>query len=290
MYTEGSINIPEKHCLSRFPCLVVSYKQSLCSSVLQHICMTRSLRTALYCFISFAPSHSVHCLALLLSLLPFPTLNIALAFAFASRRWTDLWSGHLFYFIFIAGVQNFGSVFLSTRVGQLRCACFCCTIYGPGWEYIIKLSLYSLFNIMIPRNCPFAALSRTFRALSRPSRIGIGKWYHVFVWICRTKGLYGDRIGNITYISNAEVEAFDKVVFQIAPQRKHKVKQLWRGFEAATWQDKLDHFGPGWDPGRLAFRQPFANLPEPFADFSPTKMFFETSVSWEDDLHDLLGE
>ena len=34
---------------------------------------------------------------------------------------------------------------------------------------------------MVPENCPYAALSRTFRALSRPSRIGTWDYDQVFV-------------------------------------------------------------------------------------------------------------
>ena len=34
---------------------------------------------------------------------------------------------------------------------------------------------------MVPENCPYAALSRTFRALSRPSRIGTWDYDRVFV-------------------------------------------------------------------------------------------------------------
>ena len=35
--------------------------------------------------------------------------------------------------------------------------------------------------MMVPQNCPYAALSRPFRALSRPSRIGTRNYDHVFV-------------------------------------------------------------------------------------------------------------
>ena len=58
---------------------------------------------------------------------------------------------------------------------------------------------------MVPQNYPFAALSRTFRALWRPSKIGTGKCCHAFV--C-TRGLHEDCIGNNTFNSNEEVEAF----------------------------------------------------------------------------------
>jgi hypothetical protein len=34
---------------------------------------------------------------------------------------------------------------------------------------------------MVPESCPYAALSRTFRALSRPSRIGTWDYDQVFV-------------------------------------------------------------------------------------------------------------
>ena len=36
---------------------------------------------------------------------------------------------------------------------------------------------------MVPENCPYAALSRTFRALSRPSRIGT--WDNDQVFVCK---------------------------------------------------------------------------------------------------------
>ena len=36
----------------------------------------------------------------------------------------------------------------------------------------VYIYIWGLFKIMVPQNCPYAALSRTFRVLSRPSRIG----------------------------------------------------------------------------------------------------------------------
>ena len=39
-------------------------------------------------------------------------------------------------------------------------------------DRIVFTRIWGLFKIMVPQNCPYAALSRTFRVLSRPSRIG----------------------------------------------------------------------------------------------------------------------
>ena len=47
--------------------------------------------------------------------------------------------------------------------------------------YIEYPNIWGLFKMMVPQNCPYAALSRPFRALSRPSRIGTRNYDHVFV-------------------------------------------------------------------------------------------------------------
>ena len=88
---------------------------------------------------------------------------------------------------------------------------------GVGWEHqqtrpaasckvIIERNAnpisWELFKIMVTQNCPYAAVSRTFRALSRPSRIGTGNYDHVFVCIFRNKDLQED------CIKNREVQAF----------------------------------------------------------------------------------
>ena len=106
---------------------------------------------------------------------------------------------------------------------------------------------------------PFAP----FSTLSHPTRIGTGRCYHVY-----SCAYFGPRV-YMGIAKEKELEAFDKVVLQITRQRKHKLKQLWRVFEVATLEDKLDHFGPGWDPGRIRLSPTFR---EPFADFSPTRM------------------
>ena len=43
--------------------------------------------------------------------------------------------------------------------------------------------IWGLSKIMVPENCPYAALSRTFRSLSRPSRIGTWDYDRVFVYL-----------------------------------------------------------------------------------------------------------
>ena len=48
---------------------------------------------------------------------------------------------------------------------------------------IWKIQVWGLSKIMVPKNCPYAALSRTFRALSRPSRIGTSDYDRVFVYL-----------------------------------------------------------------------------------------------------------
>ena len=50
---------------------------------------------------------------------------------------------------------------------------------------------------MVPQNCPYAALSRTLRALSRCSKINTWNHDHVFVCIFRTKDVKGHCIQNI---------------------------------------------------------------------------------------------
>ena len=50
------------------------------------------------------------------------------------------------------------------------------------WNSILSgCAIWGLFKITVPENCPYAALSRTFRALSRPSRIGTWDYDRVFV-------------------------------------------------------------------------------------------------------------
>ena len=45
--------------------------------------------------------------------------------------------------------------------------------------------MWGLFKILVPQNCPYAALSRTLRALSRCSKINTWNYDHVFVCIFR---------------------------------------------------------------------------------------------------------
>ena len=50
------------------------------------------------------------------------------------------------------------------------------------WQ-LFTSNIWGLSKIMVPENCPYAALSRTFRALSRPSRIGTWDYDRVFVYL-----------------------------------------------------------------------------------------------------------
>ena len=75
------------------------------------------------------------------------------------------------------------------------------TIYYTHYyiTIILPICIWGLSKIMVPENCPYAALSRTFRALSRPSRIGTRDYDQVFVCKFATKICRRTVFKNITY-------------------------------------------------------------------------------------------
>ena len=176
-------------------------------------------------------------------------------------------------------------------------------VYLPLWK-IWKSNgegypIWGLFKITVPENCPYAALSRTFRALSRPSRIGTWDYDRVFVWKFVTKIYRRIVFKNITYwrsvfkaalvtfllcvmslFQSTESMALGKSVFLWGRLTSGLdigfAPILWKAFEVATLQKELAHFGPGLGPGQ----SPFANLSrtfrEPFADFSSKEWNFRS--------------
>ena len=111
-----------------------------------------------------------------------------------------LWLGHpvnaRFYDCKSRGTACFLSIFfrvnstffgVGSGVGRgvltfiCTCARHACRLgWGLGWGGCITF-IWGLFKIMVPQNCPYAALSRTFRVLSRPSRIGT---WNIIMFLC----------------------------------------------------------------------------------------------------------
>ena len=113
-----------------------------------------------------------------------------------------------------------------------------------------------LFKIMVPQNCPYAALSRTLRALSCCSKINIWNYDHVFVCIFRTKDEKGNCIQNIikTHLYSGLFDPSQCL------WSTHSLKSVWScdiaessPFWARVWSGRI----------RLSrtFREPFAPLP-----------------------------
>ena len=102
---------------------------------------------------------------------------------------------------------------------------------------------------MVPETCPYTALSRTFRALSHPSRIG--------TWDC-------DQV----FVCNFVTKIYRRIVFKTF----FWTFDFWTVvlhpfFEVATLQKELARFGPGLGPGGFTFREPFADLSRTFRGF-----------------------
>ena len=71
-------------------------------------------------------------------------------------------------------------------------------IYILNILYIyLYIYIWGLFKIMVPQKGPYAALSRTLRALSRCSKINTWNYDHIFVCIFRTKDVKRNWIQNI---------------------------------------------------------------------------------------------
>ena len=154
-------------------------------------------------------------------------------------------------------------------------------IYQQIYSFCSKqVHIWGLFKIMVPQNCPYAALSRTFRVLSRPSRIGtwniiMFSWF--FVCIFRTKDFTVGLYLNFTYrnwmklethesVPVTELMALGKSVFLCGSLTSghwfctYCLKNFW-SCDVAEWT--IAHFGPGL--GRED--SPFADLSRTFRGF-----------------------
>ena len=144
---------------------------------------------------------------------------------------------------------------------------------------------WGLSKIMVPENCPYAALSRTFRALSRPSRIGT--WDNDQVFVCKFVTKIYRRIvfKNITdwrsvfkaalvafllcvmsLFQSTESMAFCKSVFLCGRLTSghwfctHSLKSFWSCDNAERTSPFWARVGSGRIHLSRTFRGPFANL------------------------------
>ena len=138
---------------------------------------------------------------------------------------------------------------------------------------------------MVPENCPYAALSRTFRALSRPSRIGTWDYDQVFVCKFVTKIYRRIVFKNITdwrSVFKAALVTFLLCVMSLFQSTESmalgKSVFLWGRLTSGHWFcthslksfwscDIAERTSPFWarvGSGRIrlsrTFRGPFANL------------------------------
>ena len=138
---------------------------------------------------------------------------------------------------------------------------------------------------MVPENCPYAALSRTFRALSRPSRIGTWDYDQVFVCKFVTKIYRRIVFKNITCwrsVFKAALVTFLLCVISLFQSTESmalgKSVFLWGRLTSGHWFcthslknfwscDNAERTSPFWarvGSGRIrlsrTFRGPFANL------------------------------
>ena len=91
---------------------------------------------------------------------------------------------------------------------------------------------------------PKTALTPLFREPCPPQQNRDREYDHVFACIFRTEGLHEDYFGNIA----------SKII------QTRKWKHSPKSFYTMPDSGNTSEGGPRWDPGRLAFRQPFANL------------------------------
>ena len=138
---------------------------------------------------------------------------------------------------------------------------------------------------MVPENCPYAALSRTFRALSRPSRIGTWDYDQVFVCKFVTKIYRRIVFKNITdwrslfkaalvtfllcvmsQFQSTESMALGKSVFLWGRLTSghwfctHSLKSFWSCDNAERTSPFWARVGSGRIRLSRTFRGPFANL------------------------------
>jgi hypothetical protein len=155
----------------------------------------------------------------------------------------------------------------------------------PQFFWSLSSVIWGLSKIMVPENCPYAALSRTFRTLSRPSRIGT--WDYDKVFVCKFVTTIYRRIvfKNVTYwrsVFKAALVTFLLCVMSLFLSTElmalGKSAFLWGRLTSGHWfcthslksfwscdiVEKLAHFGPQLGPGGFAFRKsfrgPFVNL------------------------------
>ena len=122
----------------------------------------------------------------------------------------------------------------------------CINMYELRFMYIYVILCGVLFKIMVPQNCPYATLSRTFRALSRPSRIGTGNYDHVFVCI----------FGNV-------IKIYRRIVLKIRKWTHSPKSYNWNRLPDSRQRKPM--------LGQGGILEPFAKL-QPFADFLPIKI------------------
>ena len=129
--------------------------------------------------------------------IPFPNITLHYITQHYIKLRLHYMTLHTYKNIYIR-TDTYTYTYTHTHTHILYCMCIKFSLH----LYIYYCIIWGLFKIMVPQNCPYAALSRTFRALSRPSRIGTGNYDHVFVFIFPNKDLQED------CIKNKEVEAF----------------------------------------------------------------------------------
>ena len=128
-----------------------------------------------------------------------------------------------------------------------------------------------LIKIMLPQSCPYAALSRTFRTLSRPSRIENRDTGKMIMLSCAYFVISIYRISGIGPVS-IPVRKFDFCTLVL----RQFIEKLLKSRDAAEWTC------PFWarvGSGRFAFRGPFADLLRTFRGFLAEKMQFQKLVS-----------
>lgn len=123
-----------------------------------------------------------------------------------------------------------------------------------GWEIHGGCSKY--LKITVPQNCP-QSFHEPFGLFCAPAESG-----QRIILCARKRHLQEDCFKN------------EEVKWKHLPESFYRLPDngntRWKAFAVATVQNKLDHFGPRWDPGTLAFRQPFVNLPRTLL---PVKMW-----------------
>ena len=116
--------------------------------------------------------------------------------------------------------------------------------------YVYIISIWGLSKIMVPETCPYTALSRTFRALSCPSRIGTWDCDQVFVRNFVTKIFTGG-----LYLKHSFGHLTSGHWFCT-----HSLKNFWSCDIAERTSPFWARVGSGRTHLSRTFRGPFANL------------------------------